>query len=254
MYEVADYKKLYNPTNSSGGELLHAKYVKMPVKPRGKGLRALLKNPKGLEIFAIWSLLLEAATETTSPDLRGQLLNHKDEPASIEEIAESISLDRQKGKVKNALSILVEMGWMKYTPNTDSIQNDSVTDPDAPPPKISEDKGSEDNLKLSEEEDKLSLNEGFKKNSSALDLEQQKKAIRLTEKLEKVFEYQTPNERTTFRNIVRHLLDCGMIEAGSGWLKEVLQWGSDNEKDQLDMKKLFVDKAKKKSGFKKKEE
>lgn len=92
------------------------------------------------------------------------------------------------------------------------------------------------------------------KRRSALDLEQQKKAIQLTEKLERVFEFQTTNERTTFRNIVRHLLDCGMIESGVVWLMEVLQWGSDNEKPQLDMKKCFVSKVKKLSGFKKKEE
>lgn len=248
MYEIANYKKLYNPTNSSGGELLHAKYVKLLVKPRGKGIRALLKTPKGLEVFGIWCLLLETATETTIPNLRGRLLNHKDEHASIEEIAESISLDRQTAKVKKALSVLVEMGWMKYIPNTDSIQNGSVIDPDAPPPKIREVK-----LKLSEDKVKLSLS-GEPKRSSALDLEQQKKAIQLTEKLEKVFEYQTPNERTTFRNIVRHLLDCGMIESGEVWLMEVLQWGSDNDKDQLDMKKCFNSKVQKLAGFKKEEE
>ncbi len=92
------------------------------------------------------------------------------------------------------------------------------------------------------------------KRSSTLDLEQQKKAIQLTEKLERVFEYQTPNERTTFRNIVRHLLEKGMIEQGEVWLMEVLQWGSDNNKGQLDMKKCFNSKVQKLAGFKKKEE
>lgn len=116
------------------------------------------------------------------------------------------------------------------------------------------DKLREVKLSLSEEEDKLSLNEKPKKLSSTLDLEQQKKAMLLSEKLEKVFEYQTPNERTTFRNIVRHLLDCGMIERGVVWLKEVLQWGSDNDKDQLDMKKCFVSKVKKLAGFKAKQD
>jgi len=92
------------------------------------------------------------------------------------------------------------------------------------------------------------------KRRSTLDLEQQKKAIQLTEKLERVFEYQNTRERTTFRNIVRHLLDCGMIESGMVWLKEVLRWGSDNDKSQLDMKKCFNSKVQKLAGFKKKAE
>jgi len=139
-----NYKTFYNPTNSSGGELQNAKYVKMPVKPRGKGLRALLKNPKGLEIFGIWCLLLQAATESTTPSIRGKLLNHKDEPANVDEIASAISLDGKTTKVKNALDILIDMGWLIYEPNTESIQNHSVMITDTPPPKISKDKISKD--------------------------------------------------------------------------------------------------------------
>jgi hypothetical protein len=131
---------------------------------------------------------------------------------------------------------------------------DSTPTPDELPecPGTTKEKLREVNLSLSEDEVKLSLSEEPKKLLSTLDLEQQKKAIQLTEKLERVFEYQTPNERTTFRNIVRHLLDCGMIESGMVWLEEVLQWGSDNDKSQLDMKKCFNSKVQKLAGFKKK--
>ena len=144
MYLIADYEKDYNPTNSSGGELKTATYVKMPVKPRGKGLRALLKMPKGLEIFGIWGLLLQAATETTTPSLRGKLLNHKDEPATVQEIASAISLDRHVSKVHKALDILVDLGWVEYRPSTDGVRSDSVQDTDSISPKISKDKISKD--------------------------------------------------------------------------------------------------------------
>lgn len=138
MYVIKNYKELYNPTNTSGGELKNAKYVKMPVKPRGKGLRALLKMPKGLEIFGIWALLLEVATETTNPKLRGKLLNHKDEPANINEIAESISLDRKTSKVEKALAVLVKMDWIEHEADTEEVQNGSVESPDQVPSKRSE--------------------------------------------------------------------------------------------------------------------
>jgi hypothetical protein len=140
MYSIANYEELYMPTNSKGGELVHAVFVKMPVKPRGKGLKSLLKNAKGLEVFGVWTLLLQAATETTNPKNRGKLLNHKDEPANSQEIAEAISLDNQVKKVEEALSVLVEMGWVQYVQSTDKVRTNSVQDADNVPHKISKDK------------------------------------------------------------------------------------------------------------------
>jgi hypothetical protein len=111
MYEIAEYDKRYRPFNKSGGELVHADFVKLPVKPRGKGLQRLLKEKRSLEVFAVWCLLLEEATDA-EPENRGKLLNNRNEPASISEIAEAISLGSKKTLVKYALSLLVSMGWV----------------------------------------------------------------------------------------------------------------------------------------------
>lgn len=145
MYIISNYAKLYNPTDSKGGKLINAKYVKMPIKPRGKGLRALLRNDKGLETLGVWALLLQAASETTCPELRGMLLNHKDEPANIEEIADSISLGNDLDTVKTAVDLLVSMNWIESVPDTDLLRIDSVLDTDDTPPKVKV-KESEDNL------------------------------------------------------------------------------------------------------------
>jgi hypothetical protein len=149
-YIISNYAKLYNPTNTSGGELKNATYVKYPVKPRGKGLRALLKKEDGAGILGIWGLLLQAATETTTPDLRGKLLNHKDEPASVEEIADAISFESDVERVQNALDVLKELGWIDYAVNTDKLRNDSVSVPDEVPSKL---KGSRDNLTKNKKRD-----------------------------------------------------------------------------------------------------
>ena len=121
MYEIVDYDILYKPTDSKGRDLVHATYVKMPVKPRGKGIKALLKHKNGIEIFGIWSLLLEAATDE-KPENRGKFLNHREEPATIEEIAESISLDGQEKKVEAALSALVAMNWIQSVQGTEEVR------------------------------------------------------------------------------------------------------------------------------------
>ena len=112
MFQIANYEKYYQPLDKSGRILKHADYVKLPVNPKGDGLEALLEHRRGLEVFGIWCLLLEKAT-AQKPELRGQLLNHKDEPASIEEIAKGISLRKKVRLVEYALSLLVSMDWLE---------------------------------------------------------------------------------------------------------------------------------------------
>jgi len=119
LYSIANYEEHYMPKNTKGEDLKYPRYVKNPVKPRGKGIKALLKKPQGIKVFGVWELLLQAATESTTPEHRGKLLNHKDEPASIEEIAESISLESDQSLVKLSLNTLCEMGWV-------SVRSESV--------------------------------------------------------------------------------------------------------------------------------
>jgi hypothetical protein len=143
MYEIANYDSLYKPTTTKGHELVHARYVKVPVKPRGKGLRALLKMDRGLEVFGVWTLLLQAATESEKPENRGKLLNHRDEPASELEIAEAISLDSQVSIVSHALSLLTEMGWLYSVQGTDKVRSNYGQGTELVPPNITKDKLSE---------------------------------------------------------------------------------------------------------------
>lgn len=146
MYEIVDYDTLYKPLSTKGDELVNARYVKLPVKPMGKGLRALLKHRNGTAIFGIWCLLLEAATDQ-KPENRGKLLNHKDEPASLEEIADSISHLGKEKLVEESLSHLAEIGWLRSVVTTEEVRSDSVVDTELVPPKWSEEKRSEVEIK-----------------------------------------------------------------------------------------------------------
>ncbi len=111
VFSIADYDELYRPYDKSGGELKSAVWVKLPANPRGRGLKVLLKYKRGLEVFGIWCLLLEITT-LEKPENRGQLLNHRGLPASVEEIAEGISLPKNIKLVSYALSILAAIGWV----------------------------------------------------------------------------------------------------------------------------------------------
>ncbi len=114
MYEIAKYDELYRPYDKSGGELKRPDFVKLPVKPKGDGLQLLLEQKRGLEVFAIWCLLLEKTT-AEKPENRGKLLNHLDAPASVEEIARSISLKSKASLIRHALNLLTTIGWLVYS-------------------------------------------------------------------------------------------------------------------------------------------
>jgi len=113
MFSIVEYDERYRPYDKACRELVSPNFVKLPIKPKGDGLQALLRYKRGLEVFGVWGLLLEKATAEKLPENRGKLLNYKGEPASIDEIAKSISLDRKVPFVEYALSVLVEMGWVK---------------------------------------------------------------------------------------------------------------------------------------------
>lgn len=114
MYIIKEYDQRYRPVNKSGGELKGVPdYVKLPANPKGDGLQELLEHSRGLEVFGVWCLLLEKTTAQKEPENRGKLLNRRNEPATISEIAKGISLPKKVKFIKYALSVLVAMGWVQ---------------------------------------------------------------------------------------------------------------------------------------------
>ena len=74
----------------------HLEWVPIPNK-QGAGYRKIMKQPNGLEIFAIWISLIEVAS-TCSP--RGDLSKY-----SLEEISDLTLIDNQD-KLKSAILFL----------------------------------------------------------------------------------------------------------------------------------------------------
>lgn len=126
MFYIADYDERYRPYDKSGGELRNPEWVKLPAKPKGDGLQALLEQKRGLEIFAIWCLILEKTTAEKKPENRGKLLNHRDKPATISEIAKSISLPTRAILVKTAINTLISMGWIIAEEASESSEQTSA--------------------------------------------------------------------------------------------------------------------------------
>ena len=143
MYSIANYDALYRPYDRSGGELKKPDFVKLPINPKGNGLQKLLEYKRGLEVFAVWCLLLEKTTEEKEPENRGKILDHRGDSATISDIARSISLNKKESLIKYSLSVLIEMGWVLSSDTAEATSAEL-------PPKVSEDKISKDKLKIKE--------------------------------------------------------------------------------------------------------
>jgi len=127
MYIIKNYDELYRPLTTKGEEVKAPTFVKMPIKPRGLGVSELFLEKNGLETFAIFTLLVEYTTEL-SKENRGMLLNHRNEPATLEQIARAISLGSKKSLVKKALNLLCKMGWLCYVSTTEQVRSDYGAD------------------------------------------------------------------------------------------------------------------------------
>lgn len=241
----------------------------------GRGWKKLkhLAGDSAPEVFGLFLKFLEIAGDNHWPN-RGVLRECRDgEPATADDLAITLGISEQK--IQQALDILVNpvIAWLIKT--YDSPGNSRIL-PDSPGKQVQtkakgrrevEEKKGEtpgDSRNCpgtiqpdSESTDSLGKNSNtalaLGKEARAAYLHDQLKAIAFTDKIKRVFEYLDSNESTTFANIRRHLLKVGKIEQGIDWLSEILAWGSRNNKDQLDMKKCFVAKIKRETGFEKKE-
>lgn len=112
IYHIKNYDRIYRPFTSHGKDVMNPIFCKIPLKPNGDGLNSLLKFKKGLEVFAIFIILLEKTTQN-QPNLRGFLINHKGKAAEIDEISDGINGGRLKSKVEYALGVLCEIEWLE---------------------------------------------------------------------------------------------------------------------------------------------
>lgn len=61
MYRIKDWDTLFE--NSESRKLKHARYVCVPNKQDGKGMRRLEQHPRKVELFCAWNLILQMASK-----------------------------------------------------------------------------------------------------------------------------------------------------------------------------------------------
>ncbi len=87
---------------------------------------------------------------------------------------------------------------------------------------------------------------------AGLDLEKQKLACDLIEKIERVFKPLNNRENTTMLRIVQHIsITCpDKLYKANEWLQDAVDWRSNNNKKRTEGIRVFVAKVKKETGFK----
>jgi hypothetical protein len=111
-YRIKDWAKHYETAETR--KLVSMRWVPVPNKHDGKGFRRLMRRPDGLEVFAIWILILQVASRE---EQRG-LLEDQDGPLGVQEIADKTGAPEQA--IEKALQVLAskEIGWLEVIEST----------------------------------------------------------------------------------------------------------------------------------------
>jgi hypothetical protein len=141
MFKITDWDKRYEVSikgrEPKEGEELRAgplQYIRLKVygHKQGAGFRKLKRaaGQKTMEVFGIFCKLLEISGDQ-SRGKRGDLLNEKDQPATIQDLA--FIIDVPEKQIENALKILTSknVGWL-ITNTTQPTNQESGKLPETP--------------------------------------------------------------------------------------------------------------------------
>ena len=99
----------------------------MPNSHDSLGFCQLMARADGLEVFAVWCLVLQLASRCTA---RGTLASTSGKPYSTTDIATMVRAP--EAKVEPALAVLVEVGWLESAASSGNNPDTSGDDPATP--------------------------------------------------------------------------------------------------------------------------
>jgi len=112
-YRVRDWERLFETSETRKRKFLS--WVLVPNSHDSLGFCQLMGRPDGLEVFAVWCLVLQLASRCT---VRGTLASGKGKPYSSFDI--STMVRAPVDKVEPALDILIEVGWLESATSCES--------------------------------------------------------------------------------------------------------------------------------------
>lgn len=109
LFLIIDWDQNFEKAQTRKSAANHT-WVAMPNKHDGLGFKKLMNHDRGLEVFAIWVLLVQIASKTK---IRGILADDDGEPYTFEDF--SILVGRTKEEFEFAIGVLISIKWVSQS-------------------------------------------------------------------------------------------------------------------------------------------
>ena len=123
IYMVRDWDRLFETSETRKRKFLS--WVLVPNTHDSLGFCTLMTRPDGLEVFAVWNLVLQLASRCT---IRGTLASGKGKPYTPQDISTMVRAPVEK--VEPALAILIDVGWLESATLLESSATSWESSPD----------------------------------------------------------------------------------------------------------------------------
>jgi hypothetical protein len=109
IYEITNWNQHFEKAQTRSKPVAKHSWVAMPNKHEGLGFKKIMRDDRGLEIFAVWVLMVQIASKAKP---RGRLADEDGEPYSFDDIALKSCCKTEA--VEYAIPFLIALKWVTH--------------------------------------------------------------------------------------------------------------------------------------------
>ena len=109
IYEITNWNQHFEKAQTRSKPVAKHSWVAMPNKHEGLGFKKIMRDDRGLEIFAVWILLVQIASKAP---IRGRLADEDGEPYSFDDLALYACCKTEA--IEYAIPFLVSLRWVTH--------------------------------------------------------------------------------------------------------------------------------------------
>ena len=113
IYEITNWNQHFEKAQTRSKPVAKHSWVAMPNKHEGLGFKKIMRDDRGLEIFAVWILLVQIASKAP---IRGRLADEDGEPYSFDDLALYACCKTEA--IEYAIPFLVSLKWVSHQSDT----------------------------------------------------------------------------------------------------------------------------------------
>ena len=113
VYEITNWNQHFEKAQTRSKPVAKHSWVAMPNKHEGLGFKKVMRDERGLEVFAVWILLVQIASKAP---IRGRLADEDGEPYSFDDLALYACCKTEA--IEYAIPLLVSLKWVSQCVDT----------------------------------------------------------------------------------------------------------------------------------------